>query len=107
MGKMYTIDGKLLTETPELRIGEKIYPVDDRTGTVKKVMALTGERGDAPGANDIDIMGKVIELGLGPKAAKELKAEDMPFPAYQALFESVVMAMTGGEPESGRFRSDK
>ena len=28
MGKLYTLDGKLLTETPELRIGEKVYPVD-------------------------------------------------------------------------------
>ena len=28
MGKLYTLDGKLLTETPEIRIGEKVYPVD-------------------------------------------------------------------------------
>lgn len=26
MGKLYTLDGKLLTETPEIRVGEKIYP---------------------------------------------------------------------------------
>ena len=30
MGKLYTLDGKLLTETPEIRIGEKVYPVDSR-----------------------------------------------------------------------------
>ncbi len=36
MGKLYTIDGKLLTNTPEIRIGDKVYPVDSRTSTVKK-----------------------------------------------------------------------
>lgn len=37
MGKLYTLDQKLLTNTPEIRIGEKIYPIDDRTKTVMKV----------------------------------------------------------------------
>ena len=37
MGKLYTLDGKLLTETPEIRIGEKVYPVDSRQKTVKKM----------------------------------------------------------------------
>lgn len=36
MGKLYTLDGKLLTETPEIRIGEKVYPVDNRTRYRKK-----------------------------------------------------------------------
>ena len=27
MGKLYTLDGKLLTETPEIRVGEKIYQI--------------------------------------------------------------------------------
>lgn len=31
VGKLYTLDQKLLTNTPEIRIGEKIYPIDDRT----------------------------------------------------------------------------
>ena len=43
MGKLYTLDGKLLTETPELRIGEKVYPVDSRQKTVKKILALSDD----------------------------------------------------------------
>ena len=43
MGKLYTLDGKLLTETPELRIGEKVYPVDSRQKTVKKILALADD----------------------------------------------------------------
>ena len=34
MGKLYTIDHKLLTETPEIRIGDKVYEVEDRQKTV-------------------------------------------------------------------------
>ena len=40
MAKMYTLDEKLLVGVPEIRIGEKVYKVDDREKTVKKVMAL-------------------------------------------------------------------
>ena len=30
MAKMYTLDEKLLAGVPEIRIGEKVYKVDDR-----------------------------------------------------------------------------
>ena len=43
MGKLYTLDCKLLTETPEIRIGEKVYPVDSRQKTVKKILALADD----------------------------------------------------------------
>ena len=41
MGKMYTLDNKLLTETSEIRIGDKVYPVDDRVKTVKKIQEIS------------------------------------------------------------------
>ena len=40
MWKLYTLDNKLLVGSPEVRIGDKMYPVDDRTSTVKKMTAL-------------------------------------------------------------------
>ena len=82
MGKLYTLDGKLLTETPELRIGEKVYPVDSRQKTVKKILAL---------------------------ADVEIDRMDMPFPAYQRLFELVMDAVTGqeDEPDKARFQAEK
>ena len=40
MARMYTFDKKLLCGSPEIRIGEKIYPIDDRKNTVKKVLKL-------------------------------------------------------------------
>ena len=43
--KLYTIDNALLTECPEIRIGDKVYPLDDRQKTAEKVMKLIPEDG--------------------------------------------------------------
>ena len=101
MGKLYTLDGKLLTETPEIRIGEKVYPVDSRQKTVKKILAL---------ADDESVpMGERIDEALGDENAVEIDRMDMPFPAYQRLFELVMNAVTGqeDEPDKARFQTEK
>lgn len=95
MGKLYTIDGKLLTDTPELRIGDKVYPVDNRTSTVKKMTEL--------GGNDEEI----LKLAYGAKAAKEILAMNLPFPAYLTLIKTTVAAMTGEEETSVNDRFQK
>lgn len=95
MSKLYTLDGKLLTETPEIRVGEKIYPVDNRQKTVKKLMELTEDaKGDI--GKRID---EVLKLAFGPEAFREIDGMNLPFPAYQKLFELVMAAVTGEEPE--------
>ena len=94
MSKLYTLDGKLLTETPEIRVGEKIYPVDNRQKTVKKLMALNVEKADLDAQIDA-----VLKLAFGPEAFREIDGMDLPFPAYQKLFELVMAAVTGEEPE--------
>ena len=37
MAKLYTLDDKLLTEVPEIRVGDKVYPVDNRQKTVQAI----------------------------------------------------------------------
>lgn len=97
MAKLYTLDHKLLTETPEIRIGEKIYAVDNRQKTVRKIQDAAKEiQNDDPYAG----MDAVLELALGAKAAKEIDEMDMPFPAYQRMFELVMAAVTGEEPDA-------
>lgn len=98
MAKIYTLDGKLLTERPEIRIGDKIYAVDDRTSTVKKLSALD--------SNDTQA---IYELAFGDKAAKEVAAMDLPFAADIQLCKLVVAAMTGDDPAEveERFRSEE
>ncbi|MBS6475386.1 MAG: hypothetical protein KH354_05320 [Clostridiales bacterium] len=98
MAKIYTLDGKLLTERPEIRIGDKIYAVDDRTSTVKKLSKLDTEDTQA-----------IYELALGKEAAKEVAAMDLPFAADIQLCKLVVAAMTGEDPAEveERFRAEQ
>lgn len=102
MGKMYTLDNKLLTETPEIRIGDKVYPVDDRVNTVKEIQEISKNISD-------DLYGNISEvliLALGPKAAKEIEDMNMPYAAYQKMFELVMAAITGEDADviAGRFQ---
>ena len=104
MVKLYTLDHKLLTDTPEIRVGEKIYAVDNRQKTVKKIQEAAKTVGDDfyTGIN------AVLELALGQKAAREIDEMDMPWPAYQKMFELVMAAVTGEEPEeiAQRFQNE-
>ena len=93
MGKMYTLDKKLLCSSPEIRIGEKVYPVDDRKNTVIKVTKLFN---DSKG--DVEKIDEALELAFGEKF-KEIDEMDLSFAAYQKLFELVIAAMTGEEPK--------
>ena len=97
MAKLYTLDGKLLTDTPEIRIGDKIYPVDNRQKTVKKIMALSVS-GDSVEAS-LENVDEALKLALGPKAFREIDEQNLPFPAQQKLFELIMAAVTGEEPE--------
>ena len=105
MGKLYTLDNKLLTETPEIRIGEKIYPVDNRQKTVEKIMAITEDKKK----NTRDGITETLSLSMGKAAADEIDAMNMPFPAYQKLFEIVLAAITGESEDviSDRFQKEK
>lgn len=97
MAKLYTLDHKLLTETPEIRIGDNIYAVDNRQKTVKKIQEASRE------INNDDLYGgieKVLEMALGTKAAREIDELNMPYPAYQKMFELVMAAVTGEDPEA-------
>lgn len=94
MARMYTLDKKLLCGSPEIRVGEKVYPVDDRTTTVKKILKLF----KSEGSDDADNTEEALKLAFGDKY-KDIEAMDMPFAAYQELVELVIAAMTGEEPK--------
>ncbi len=96
MARMYTLDKKLLCGSPEIRIGEKVYPVDDRTKTVKKVLKLFSDKNSE--ADDTENVEEALKLAFGDKY-KDIEAMDMPFAAYQELVELVIAAMTGEEPK--------
>lgn len=94
MAKVYTLDNKLLIGSPEVRIGDKIYAIDDREKTVRKVQALSQNEN-----KDMSLFDDVFKLAFGDKF-KEISNMNMPFAAYQELFKIVVAAMTGEELEA-------
>lgn len=93
---MYTLNRELMEPKAEIRVGEKVYLVDDRTSVVKKVMALTRN-------NQQDTeqqMEQILKMVLGQKAYQEIEEMDLPFAAYLQLFEMTVDAITGGKEEN-------
>lgn len=102
MARMYTIDKKLLCGSPEIRIGEKVYPVDDRKNTVKKVLKLFDEKSES---DDMDKSDEALKIAFGENY-KEIESLDLSFKAYQELIEAVIAAMTGEEPEDFEKRKE-
>lgn len=102
MGKLYTLDNKLLTETPELRVGEKIYPVDNRQKTAQKILKLTGNMTDLDAQQNA--MLEIMKLALGPKAASEIDDQNLPYPAQQSLFVLLIAAVTGEDAAEAEAR---
>ena len=96
MAKMYTVDGKLLVEKNAVQIGDKIYAVDDRMVTVKKIQATTGDDADR----------KILELAIGKAAVKELDIDNMRYPVFAALLSKVMAALTDDDEDEfdARFR---
>ena len=74
MAKMYTLDSKLLTGTPEIRVGDKVYPVDDRQKTVKKILDICDKNAEK---KDLDMIDEVFKLAFAPKDYKEIEALNM------------------------------
>lgn len=97
MAKRYTLDEKLLTDAPEIRVKDKLYPVDNRQKTVRKLMQINTDQMD--GSQVSEQMDQTLKLALGEAAFAEIDKMDLPFPAYQKLFELVMAAMTGEEEQ--------
>ena len=102
MARMYTFDKKLLCGSPEIRIGEKVYPIDDRKNTVKKVLKLFEDKN----GSDMDKSDEALKIAFGDNY-NEIEALDLSFKAYQELAEMVIAAMTGEEPEDFEKRREE
>lgn len=96
MAKMYTLDEKLLVGTPEIRIGDKVYPVDDRQKTVKKILNICEKNSEK---NDINMVDEVLKLAFTAEDFKTIDKLDLSWKAYQELFQIVISAVTGQDKE--------
>lgn len=105
MGKMYTLDRKLLIGSPEIQIGDKVFQVDDRNKTVRKVIKLSEQLKGKDKEKDIEetpeqfeVIDQILELAFGSKY-KDIDELELSFRAYLDLIDIVLDAMTNGDPE--------
>lgn len=105
MGKMYALDKKLLIGSPEIQIGDKVFQVDDRNKTVRKVIKLSEQLKGKDKEKDIEetpekfeVIDQILELAFGSKY-KEIDELELSFRAYLDLIDIVLDAMTNGDPE--------
>jgi hypothetical protein len=105
MGKMYTLDKKLLIGSPEIQIGDKVFQVDDRNKTVRKVIKLSEQLKGKDKEKDIEetpekfeVIDQILELAFGSKY-KDIDELELSFRAYLDLIDIVLDAMTNGDPE--------
>ncbi len=88
-------ENKILTgdNHPQLKIGDKLYTVDDRKSTWDKIQALQ----DDDSVQDKDTA--VLNLALGKKATKEILGLDLSLEGYTNLTFFVMSAITGEDFE--------
>ncbi|MBP3939493.1 MAG: hypothetical protein IK955_08785 [Clostridia bacterium] len=89
---------KILTgdNHPQLKIGDKLYIVDDRKSTWDKIQALQSD--DTVENKDEAI----LILALGEEAVKEICNESITFSGHTALTFFVMSAITGEDYEELR-----
>ena len=87
MAKIYTSDGKLLVETPQIQIGDKLYAVDNRKSTYDKMQEAVNK------ANGKDEERIILEYALGKAQMKEIDAMDLSLKGYMNLLTLVHAAI--------------
>ncbi len=99
--KIYTTDGKIITERPKIQIGDKLYMVDDRQSTFTKINKALNENPDDLNA--------VFELVFGKKEAAEIEKLELSVSGTQNLLIYVFAAIKGCEFEEAEkfFRNEQ
>ena len=93
--KIIDTQGNILTgdNHPQLKIGDKLYLVDDRRSTFKKIQAV-----QESGIEDADE--EIIRLALGKEKADELlNNDDLTFQDFNNLTFYIMAAITGEDYE--------
>lgn len=92
--KIYTTDNKILTEKPQIQIGDKLYAVDDRQSTFNKLNEQLQK--------DSNNMEAIYKLVFGNKAAQEIMDMELSVLGTQNLLIYVFAAIKGCEFEEAQ-----
>lgn len=80
---------------PQLKIGDKLYTVDNRQSTWDKIQEITNNQE----LDNNEKNNKIFELALGTEEAKEIKDMDLPVENYTYLTFCVMGAISGEDPK--------
>jgi len=95
---LYGIDNAALAEKPEIRLGDRIYKVDNRMSIFANITRELRERGE-----DESELSVILRNALGQAAYDEIAAQDLPFPIMRRLVVLAMAAVQGiGEDEAER-----
>ena len=88
---------------PQLKIGDKLYTVDNRQSTFDKIQDIqaNGELAEK------ERISKIYELALGKEAAKEIVEMDLPVENAVYLSYCIMGAITGEEPKKLKEKAEK
>lgn len=87
MAKIYTTDGKLLVDMPQVQIGDKLFAVDNRKSTYDKMQEAVSKAKDG---NEERI---ILEYAFGKEQMKEIDAMELSVKGYMNLLTYVHAAI--------------
>jgi len=96
---MYEVDRVLLDVKPEIRVGDRVFAVDDRMSTFIKMNRVLAEAETQVVEFDV-----VISHGLSDEALMEIKAMELSFAATHRVAMLVMAAMQGISEDEARRR---
>ena len=97
---MYSIEEAKLTGRPELRIGDRIFAVNNRLSVFRKINNLLKSDADT-GLSELEI---VIGCALGQDACDEIFEMDLPYAVMEEIVVTVLAAMQDLSVEDARRR---
>ena len=80
---------------PQLKIGDKLYIVDNRQKTWDKIQEIQSNNE----LKEKDKTDKIYDLALGEEARKEIEEMNLPVENYSYLSICVMGAITGEDPK--------
>lgn len=105
MGQIIDISGKITNELPMVKItDELVVTVNNRKNDIMNMQAMIleeqrkAEKGDGT-FNEIEMIGRTLEMLVGKNMAKEIENMNLPLPDYKTVYTAVMAAATGSSIE--------
>jgi len=94
---MYAIDNEKMTKRPEIRVGDRVYEIDNRLSAFERI----NERIKAADGGDIEI---ILGEALGREHFEEIKGMDLPYGVMQDIVVIILAAIQDLTVEEARAR---